>query len=492
VYLSAGHGWVAWRGGRGWQRPECHGHIEDVWTARFVSEQLAPALERVGAEVLTVRERDLNEVSVLADDADPSFRADGVLRRELGGAWSMRQDRWTEARALASTTTLMPSGRAAWQLRVPHDGDWHLYAAWTASAAHDPRATYTIVHRGAADAAVVSQRVRGDRWNLLHRLEAREGDLIEVFLHGSGVGALSANAVRLGGGTQSLLDPRTGEVLQIPSWQVATIHSLASDGAPDAVWDAPGGGFAGDASARARWATWSYAGEAEAVYLSLHTDAGNGRGRGTTAYVRRSCRPGVPCEPRVAASEALASLVREAVVASARQIDPAWPDLGTRAAGLAEVNDELNPVMPAALIEIGYHDAPADVAVMDDLRFKERAADGIVDALIRYRARATGGVPVLPPSAPTGADWHGERVSWANTAASDTLARMEGWEVRTQSAEGWSAPQWVLRPEVLVPAEADRVSIRALNSAGASRAIVVDRPTRLLADGEGGAPGAAP
>ncbi len=475
IHLSAGHGYVAHPAGMGWQRPHMHGLLEDTWTATFATDDLIPALERAGALVLTPRERDQNTSVVVADDLDIDFRAEGVVGRDIGSSWAAEQKTRRLSAALAGSTVLSSEGRAVWTLTAPHDGTWQMYATWLAHPEHDPQARYVVKWPGGALEVAVDQTQRGDLWWPLVRIDAQEGDEVQVFLKGSGRGTLSANAVRMGGGTHRVEDTRTRELVELPAWQVASIHHLPVDGAPPEVWGGGGGGYAGDASTRARWANWMHASDEDAVYLSIHTDAGGGTG--TTAYIREHCYGRDPdsCDARIRDSERLAHELRSAVVDTARaHFDPGWTDRGTHAAHLAEVNSEVNPAMPAALLEVGFHDHPGDAAVLADPLFREAAADAITAGFIRYR---NGADAELPPVAVQGVEW-GESVTWAD--ASDA----RGWRVREERGDGlFGPPSWAMLPAWQPAAGVRAIQITPVNLAGGGRPRVVQRPNDGLVEG---------
>lgn len=413
VYLSAGHGYVAHDRGEGWQRPESNGLLEDLWTARFATGELIPALEGAGAVVLTPRERDPHRERVVVDDRDPGFH--GAGRRD--GEHVLVED------------------TARWTLAAPHAGTWQLYARWQAHpdladatyAIHTPTGTYT---------RRVDQRHHAGEWWPLVRLDLDGGDWVQVTLDGDALA--SADAVRLGGGTYDI-PHKDGTSRTVRAWEAAAIHHLQEEGAPEQVWSGGGSGLGGDASARARWASWSYPEGTEAVYLSIHTDAGGGSG--TTAFVRQRCSD---CGGRAQASTELADALRESLVAGVRaDHEPEWRDRGTRAARLAEVSDELNPGIPAVLIEVGFHDHRGDASLLAASAFQATAADAIVQGLARWRDPNSVNAP-LPVRSVT---WRDQELTWA---PGDDLLQGEPtiWRVRTRRG----AASWTLLGSTTIPA----------------------------------------
>ncbi len=468
VYLSAGHGRIAWEGGSGFQRTAQHDILEDTWTAAFTSDHLIPALERAGAVVLTPRERDRNPESVQIDDRHDAFAATEVLGRER------------PADTPHGATLLGADGAATWELTAPTDGRFQVYASWLSDEDRDPEATYTVLHPRGAERFRVDQRSHGDQWWPIGTLELAAGEAITVHLSGSGDGLLSAGRVRLGGGTLPVWDDEEEAFVDRPAWEVAAVHHLEHMGAPPWVWADGGPGFGGDAATRGRWADWLHTEEEEALYLSIHTDAGGGTG--TSSWVRRRCWTAA-CPDRDRASESLADEVRGRLVDTIRdRWDPHWVDRGTRAAPFAEVSDAFNP-LPAALVEVAFHDNAWDAAFLGQDPFVADTADAIVAGVIRHRV---GAESPLPPAAPH-LSWRGDTLAWAAGPVSPIDGPAEAWEVRVRTGPiGWTSLGEVSEPTLDLPPEVVAVEVVGLNAAGRGRPAVSERPAPAVADAGAG------
>lgn len=370
VYLSAGHGYASDEHGTGYQRSVAReGIIEDVWTGSFASDELIPRLEDLGAVVLTARERDRDTSGFTAV---PSEVTD-ISHHE----WPAPMGTWERDEPVAR---LLSTGTARWTVASGGAATNHVYVRWLAASDADPRAVYTVLVGPDETAHTVDQRVHGSEWIPLRRVPA--GETVEVTLTGSGNGSLSADRVRVGGGTWALYGVRQRAYEEQDLWSLAGKHNLQSQDAPSWVWEPPGSGMAFDATTRARWAAWSHPTGEDAVLLSLHTNAGGGSG--TMVFVRNKCLAGPDCTPRAQASTRLGNGVRERILDVMRARRPAWQDYGTIGNDFAEINEFINPGMPAILIEFGFHDHPDDALLLTDDAVRGDLADAVTQGVVAW------------------------------------------------------------------------------------------------------------
>ncbi|HHO53784.1 MAG TPA: hypothetical protein ENK18_23655 [Deltaproteobacteria bacterium] len=384
VYLSAGHGWllhrvrhdgepIAW----GRQRSVRYGMVEDDWTAAFVADYLAPAIEAAGGTVIALRERDRNPVAAISDDGDPSHYAERIVVRV--------EDPLAQG---GSYLRLEPDGGSVWWLEVPYDGHWYLYTRWVASEAHDDRAVYTINAGGVSRQVVVDQRAHGGHWWPLADLCLFGGDLVEVVLNGSGGGLPAADAVRLGGGSYVFAPPFDWKVRNRPLFDVAMPHQIEHLGAPEALSTYECGNPVSDMRLRPHWASWASPDGEEAVYLSIHTNASpRGRARGLTVFAGIDKTPPTPAGP---ASVRLANALERSIFETVRSRDPGYVTRGVRLGNFSEISPVHND-LTGALLELGFHDDRGDAARLQTPQFREDAAKGTVEGLIQWRRGADEG-----------------------------------------------------------------------------------------------------
>lgn len=379
--LSPGHGRMIHitKDGRsavgwGYQRDVQNGIREDLYTLSFVADKLAPALEALGATVLSLRERDRHEVAVVTDDAGPGFWPStppvvGPAPLCEGGAAS----------------TLPAASWARFTLTAPQDGRWYLYTRWDAAPDHDAQAHYVARSGAWTQRTDVDQRHHGGIWWPLGSADLHAGDVVEVVLQGSGAGSLSADAVRLGGGTYQMDDPRLGTADPVPWYQVATTQHLPHLGGPDTLLWLDDGARISDMRFRARWTAWAIEPEDDAFFVSLHTNAGSGAGTIVFYGVDPDAVPPVPSRPR---SRALAAGLTSHLRSTLRTVDSRWPVTGPNPGNYSEISPFWSDV-DGVILELGFHDHSYDARRLLDPAFQDAATRGIVDAVVAWSAEPT-------------------------------------------------------------------------------------------------------
>lgn len=378
VYLSAGHGVllhrqhhdgdpIAW----GTQRASSHGMLEDHWTARFVADDLAPVLEAAGATVIALRERDRNPVATILDDSDPdafaTFGHDGVRNSSL---------------AEGDHDVRLPAGGAAtWRYTVPADGQYYVYTRWVASEDQDPQAIYTVVVGDDVREHVVDQTDHGGHWWPLGDFCVPAGTEIEVVLTGSGESPLSADAVRIGGGTFGIVIPWNFAYTEKLYADVAMPHQLERLGAAPWLESYECGNPVSDMRLRPHWVNWAAPVGEDAVYLSIHTNAAPyGRAKGLTGFFGvESSPPTAPDQESIRLTEILVDHLWKTVHAH----DPGYDNRGVKPGDYSEVSP-LHNTVTASLLEMGFHTDADDARRMQTAKFRRDAADGITSGLAEW------------------------------------------------------------------------------------------------------------
>ena len=514
VALWPSHGWTynAGNDSWGWQRPRLFTSIEDLLTVGFATRELAPMLERAGAVTLLARERDPQTTGLIVDDTAAEFSG----RWTAGPAGFALRDQYGDGQnpfALGTTRTA-PSrgGSAAWRATLPAPGAYAVHVSYAAGPDLSDAARYTVEHAGGATDVLVNQQIGGGTWVYLGTFEfnAEAG----VVLSASASGAVSADAVRFGGG-QGIV-ARGGETSGRPRWTEAARYYEQFAGAPEFVYNVtgePDEDYTDDYRSRGEWANWlrgapygptgyeQYPGlgiPVDAV-VAWHTDAGIRRNGliGTLAIYNV---PGMdstrtfPNGTSRLANRDLADGVQTEIVDDLRQLYTAdWPrrPLWDRA-----YSEATRPNVPALLLELLSHQNYRDMRHALDPRFQFDAARAVYKGLGRFWAEQRGDLFTPQPLRPVGLaatfEGGGVRLRWQSQP--DPLepgADPTGYLVQTRDGTlGWSAGEAVSGTEVRLPmpppGRVRSYRVVAVNAGGQSRpsaALAVG-----MAEGEQGRP----
>lgn len=406
IYLSQCHGWT-WIGSRfATQRGNVWDTVEDLHNPEAANQYLTAYLENAGASVYAVKERDLNPNLAIADNDGEGYAESGTGFEDGGAGFDdVRPVPYGMNPFEEGTTRRFPAdggGVASWIPEVPVDGRYAIYVSWRQSADNARSAHYRIRHPGGVIDRTFDQTVHGNTWQYVDTVWLEEGVAsLEVELVGDSNESgrfLSADAVRIGGGTG--LVERYGEVSERPRWEEAAIQAVQYNGAPVTVYDPDDtdtdyDGY--DPSARSRWAAWEHPAGEDALYLSWHSNATeSGNARGTVTYTYAGS-----LGPSVEGSVELAGAVQDELAASFQTLhDPDWYDRGLRTAAFAEVSPGHNDEMPAALVELAFHDNELDASYLKDPVFRRDASRAMYRGIVRYFAERDGRTPVFLPEPP--------------------------------------------------------------------------------------------
>ncbi len=426
IYLSPGHGWY-WTGSY-WttQRGNPYGIVEDLSNAEAVDQFLMDFLWRAGAQIVPMREVDTTETMVVCDDGDGSNHPEKCIFEELGDP-SLFSDSTLAAygrlafplgsssapfeaggnRLLDVTETQTASFR--WTFNVPESNWYGVWISYSSYSARAPDAHYIVHHAGGDAHFLVDQRHHGGTWILLGRFYFDAGTnpehgSVELANDSAHVGPdrqVSADAVRLGGG-MGIID-RGGGPSNKPRWEECCRYHAQFTGAPASIYNSStGDDHTDDISCRSRLAAWTHETGEDSIYLSWHSNAGGGQG--TSIYVYGSGGPGECTTPSpTPGSVALADTILAEVVGDLRlDWDPDWRDRGRHCAWFGELNPSHNGEMPAALIEVAFHDLPEDVAALSEPAFRRILARAIYQGIVRYFADRDNEQPHFLPEPPWG------------------------------------------------------------------------------------------
>ncbi|HEU5055214.1 MAG TPA: N-acetylmuramoyl-L-alanine amidase [Kofleriaceae bacterium] len=412
VYLSAGHGWTYVGGGWHTQRGNTNGLVEDFITTEGVAQYLVPYLRNMGAYVVPIRESDLNPSSVAVDDGEAVL--EGVEASADGTGWApfsppidASLQPFERGTASVMTAAASESGRAVFPFSVPESGHYNVYIAYVQGSDRVPDAHVVVRHGGGESHLRVDQRRHGATWVLVGRFwfaaDAPVEESSVAFANDSESPGkvISFDAVRVGGGMA--VHDLGGGTNQRPMFEQSSRYSAQLNGAPPDVYRYFDGGEGDDVVARPRFTDWDHEQGEDAVYLAWHTNAPN-PGRGTSSHTYGTQYP--CCGPLsdfvgVPGSLELQAAVHGEVVGDLRAgWDAGWQDRGQSTADFGELRPLHNDEVPGVLLELAFHDTPADADALRDPRFRRIAARAMAQGIARYFAARDGRDLVLPPEPP--------------------------------------------------------------------------------------------
>ncbi|MFT4977780.1 MAG: hypothetical protein ACI8S6_003687, partial [Myxococcota bacterium] len=443
VYVSQCHGWIWYDtlGGFSTQRGNLFSTVEDFHNPEGANQYLVRYLENAGASVYTAKERDMNPALQVVDDADGSYSEIGSGFTNGGsgfadeGPWSYGDNPFD-----TGSTRRFPAdggGSARWVVDVEEAGYYAVYVSWDSDSDNASDAHYRITHPGGEIDRWFDQTRHGSTWQYTEQLWLDEGESLQVELLGDSSTSgrwLSADAVRIGGGYGDV--SRNGTLTGRPRWEEGAILYAQYNGAPSSVYDPYSDGDGSDPSSRSRWAAWEHPSDEQAVYLSWHSNAGGGTG--TSTYIYEG-----DYSPVSGSSELGQHVHDELIEAITVQWDSDWYDRGVRSAAFSELSPYHNDEMPAALVELAFHDDDYDVEFLKEPGFRRDAARAMTRGIIRYFAEQDGAVATFPPEPPVDLallhDGEGRlEVSWSPGLSGAPLGDpAEGYRV-FRSADGRS------------------------------------------------------
>lgn len=381
VVVSPGHGYYYNSTLGYWttQRPDCFGLIEDIHTNEIVIDYLIPSLERMGARVLSCRERSYQENEIVVDnDAGVCYEETGVWNDGAYTGYNGGAYRWVEVSDTETAT-------AIWRPYIPEDGYYPVYVWYREGGNRAKDALYRIHHAADVTEIEVDQTEDGMRWHYLGSFYFYAGDegYVELSNRSSESGkVVVADAVRFGAGYGSIERGSPPTTSGQPRWKECSRYWLQYLGAPDWVYDDPSyGDGTDDVGARKRYANWAGAD----LFISLHTNAGGGTG--TETYIHDSNPyPG---------SYSLRYAVHSQIINDIRILwDADWYDRGEKSANFGELRDNNRP---AILIELAFHDKEyPDNYYLHQQEFRLISARAIAKGVAKF-IDDTAPIAPLPP-----------------------------------------------------------------------------------------------
>lgn len=385
VWLSAGHGWqynprlkkVST------QRHKTHGIVEDFVTAEFVNYHLLQYLYRAGANVWTVRERDMNTHEIIVDNDSKRFYSET-------GRWSRSQSKGYKGKSYRyAISSKKESATAIYNPEIPKSGMYWVSVYYTSGVNRSVDTRYRIEHAGGASEVSINQETHGNTWVYLGQFYFEKGNQGKVIVSNASNEkgqAIIVDAVRFGGGKGNLADCRYQRKSGLPRFEEAARYYAPFQGFPKCI---------NDVSIRPAYAEWelskgSQEEKRNAIYLSLHTNA-NGNG-GTESYIHNY--------RSVKGSRSLQNAIHQQLISDIRNGGfPNWKNRGQKKADFGELRGL--HTMPGILMELGFHDHKQDAHLLSSPEFRDLAARSIYKGVARYFAQREGRHPIYLPEPPT-------------------------------------------------------------------------------------------
>ncbi|MEJ7829438.1 MAG: hypothetical protein WKF91_14605, partial [Segetibacter sp.] len=271
VWLSPGHGWYNENGaGFTTQRGNNNELVEDFTTAESVDYYLTKYLYNAGANVWTVRERDVNTDEIIIDNnsSSASYNETGTwVNGTIAGYGGTYRVAGSEINETATATFIAD---------VTQSGYYWVSVRYISGTNRTVDASYTVWHTGNSTSYHVNQEVHGNTWVYLGNFYFKAGADNRIVISNKSDDpdqAVIADAVRLGGGIGQLPDCTNGG----PASGKPRFEESARQYAPYQ-------GFTtclNDVVTRPFYTEWELAkGDSSeiknAVFVSWHTNAGGG------------------------------------------------------------------------------------------------------------------------------------------------------------------------------------------------------------------------
>lgn len=288
-YNEADSNWI-------WQRATLFRTVEDMYTQSFVLPYLIPMLENAGAYTLTPRERDIQPMEYIADN-DPSFPEErsGLLRRKgeysENGSWTEIAEGFADHKAaytfedfpfsagtarMAACSGDNASSTAKWTAGIETEGDYAVYVSYKTLSNSCPEAHYKISHAGGTTEFTVNQQISGGTWVYLgtFHFEGGSAATVELDNRGSEDCAVSADAVKIGGGVGKIL--RGGKTSGFASAYEGAHYWMHWAGVDTSITQSRDTDYYNDFVSRGAWTAMMKEQKEVPIDLSLafHSDAG--------------------------------------------------------------------------------------------------------------------------------------------------------------------------------------------------------------------------
>jgi N-acetylmuramoyl-L-alanine amidase len=393
VWLSPGHGWENSGSGFTTQRGTTNFIVEDFVTAESVDYFLMGYLFNAGANVWSVRERDVNTNEIIVDNdvASSGYSETGIWTTGAAPGYGGTYRVATADVSETATANFIPN--------VTQSGLYWVSVRCVAGVNRATAVNFKVIHSGDTSVVNVNQELHGETWVYLGQFYFTSGGLNKIIISNFSLEdgqAIIADAVRLGGGIGTTLDcSNTAQpASNRPRFEESARQYALYQGYPTCT---------GDVTIRPIYAEYEMqkgglTEQNNSIYVSVHTNAGGGTG--TETYRYNGLGSG---QPNITpGSTELRGYIHNQVIADVRALwNPTWADRGVK----QENFGELRPLatMPGILLELAFHDLAADATALRHPEFRRIAAKAIYKGIVRFFNNRDGIPLTFLPEQPTNA-----------------------------------------------------------------------------------------
>lgn len=407
IALWSSHGYVyetrdekpSWQ----FQRPSMFRTIEDLNTFQYCYNYLIPMLENAGAVVVCPKERSPQNIEVVVDndmaEAKECVKAShGVWHNFKGGYRHLETLNDENPHTLGSYMMAYGKAQAEFKATLPQGGLYGVTISYKSLKESSQKVEAVISHSGGETIIEINQRMGGSSWVYLGEwwfdTEAK------VTLRGTDSGAITADAVRFGGGMGSVV--RGGAKSGKARWAEAARYYMQYSGVDKSIYtigeieskekasrkkSTPDKlDYIDDYKSRGNWVNYLRNEKNIPIDLSIgvHSDAGIADsivGTLTIHYTNRR-RGKLYDGSSKFASRDFADIVQSEVV---RHIESRITSDWTRRALFDREYAEVSrPEVPSMILEMFSHQNSIDMQFGTAPRFRFEVARGVYIGILKY------------------------------------------------------------------------------------------------------------
>lgn len=439
IAMWQSHGWYfepklnRWE----WQRARVLQTVEDLYTQSYVVPFLMPMLRNAGAYVMSPRERDINNIEIIADN-------DGQLSKGTyteSGAWTTSDRKgfgytkemlvdydnpFTMGTARQATTTKDNAPRATWNANFPKAGQYAVYVSYQSMPNSATDALYRVNAKSGSREFKINQKMGGGTWIYLGHFDFDKGTpslpVVELIAQSDNPGTVvTADAVKIGGGMgnigRKVADGKGDPSIDYqyitsnyPRFTEGARYWLQWAGAPDSVYSVTQNvnDYTDDYCSRSEWVNWLAGGSSMLpgrkglnipvdLSFAFHSDAGTTLNDSIIGTLGIYCTTGETLGNGSSrnASRDLTDLIMTNIVNDIRdKFEPNWTRRGMWNKSYYEARV---PEVPAMLLEFLSHQNFADMKYGLDPAFRFWVSRAIYKGMLEFIAHRDGRQYVVQP-----------------------------------------------------------------------------------------------